>query len=85
MTWRATCVRPQLQDAFDYLAMGNYPYASSYILNGDGMLPPYPFRLACSGPIAQPSLVGSDRVLQSTSFNTFAKPCMFNTFPRICI
>ena len=38
-----------LQDAFDYLAMGNYPYPSSYILNGDGLLPSYPFRAACSG------------------------------------
>lgn len=29
-------------------SMGNYPYPSSYILNGAGMLPPYPVRVACA-------------------------------------
>lgn len=29
-------------------AMGNYPYSSSYILNGGGTLPAYPVRVACS-------------------------------------
>ena len=28
-------------------AMGNYPYPSTYILNGVGMLPAYPVRVAC--------------------------------------
>ena len=27
--------------------MGSYPYPSSYILNGDGLLPPYPMREMC--------------------------------------
>jgi hypothetical protein len=31
----------------DYMAMGSYPYPSSYILNGDGMLPAYPIREMC--------------------------------------
>ena len=44
------------QGAFDYLAMGNFPYESSYILNGDGTLPAYPFRAACSGALADPHL-----------------------------
>ncbi|OQS04364.1 lysosomal Pro-X carboxypeptidase [Thraustotheca clavata] len=33
--------------AFDYLAMGNYPYPSSYIMNGMSVLPAYPVRAAC--------------------------------------
>ena len=36
-----------LDDAMSYMAMGNYPYESSYILNGDGTLPPFPVRAAC--------------------------------------
>ena len=31
----------------DYMAMGSYPYPSSYILNGDGFLPAYPMREMC--------------------------------------
>jgi lysosomal Pro-X carboxypeptidase len=27
--------------------MGNFPYPSSYILNGNGILPAYPVRVAC--------------------------------------
>ena len=27
--------------------MGNYPYPSSYILNGQGLLPAFPVRVAC--------------------------------------
>lgn len=73
-----------LQDAFDYLAMGNYPYRSSYILNGDGTLPPYPFRVACGGAMADPKLVGKggDAILSaiadavSVFYNyTGDKPC----------
>lgn len=44
--------------AFDYLAMGNYPYATGYILNSgkDGpKLPPWPVRTACSH-LADPTL-----------------------------
>ncbi|CAM9437606.1 unnamed protein product [Discosporangium mesarthrocarpum] len=41
--------------AFDYLAMGNFPYPSSYILNGDGVLPAWPVRVACSH-LSDPSL-----------------------------
>lgn len=29
------------------LCRGNYPYPSSYILNGMGILPAYPVRVAC--------------------------------------
>lgn len=42
--WQATA---WLNSALAYMSMGNFPYASSYILNGDGMLPPFPIRAAC--------------------------------------
>ena len=35
------------QNAFDYMAMGNYPYPSSYMLNGKGDLPAFPMRVSC--------------------------------------
>ncbi|CAK4626377.1 hypothetical protein LEN26_011922 [Aphanomyces euteiches] len=34
--------------AFASMAMGNFPYPSSYLLNGASELPPYPVRAACS-------------------------------------
>lgn len=37
-----------IKDAFSSMAMGNYPYPSSYLLNGIGMLPAYPVRAACA-------------------------------------
>ncbi|GAB4814859.1 hypothetical protein N2152v2_001905 [Parachlorella kessleri] len=43
--------------AWDYMAMGDYPYPSSYILNGNGELPAYPVRAACSH-LAEPGLEG---------------------------
>jgi len=36
------------QSAFDFLAMGNFPYASDYLLNGFGTLPPWPMRVSCA-------------------------------------
>jgi pimeloyl-ACP methyl ester carboxylesterase len=44
-----------LQSAMDYMAMGSYPFASSYILNGGGTLPPYPLREMCK-PLSDPAL-----------------------------
>ena len=41
-------VRDWAASAFDMMAMGNYPYPSSYMLNGNGMLPAFPMREACS-------------------------------------
>ena len=57
-----------LQSSMDYMAMGSYPYPSSYILNGDGVLPPYPMREMCK-PLAQHSL-GPDELLQALSEGT---------------
>ena len=36
-----------INEALAYMAMGNFPYRSSYILNGDGYLPAFPVRVAC--------------------------------------
>lgn len=33
--------------AFDMMAMGNYPFESGYMLNGQGLLPAFPVRVAC--------------------------------------
>jgi len=50
-----------LQDAFDYLAMGNFPYPDSYILMGDGTLPAFPFRAACAKTASAPNLLTETR------------------------
>lgn len=34
--------------ACDTQAMGNFPYPSTYILNGAGEMPAFPVRVACS-------------------------------------
>lgn len=41
------------------MAMGNFPYPSSYMLNGQGELPAYPVRVACEA-LATPGLQGAD-------------------------
>lgn len=46
------------QNAFDYLAMGDYPYPSNYMLNGQGVLPAYPMRAACQ-PLSQQGITGA--------------------------
>ncbi|KAL3139915.1 hypothetical protein ABBQ38_004205 [Trebouxia sp. C0009 RCD-2024] len=45
------------QNAFDYLAMGDFPYPSGYMLNGQGELPAYPMRTACQ-PLSKEGLTG---------------------------
>ena len=37
-----------IQMAFDTMAMGNFPFPSSYLASGVAILPAYPFRKACS-------------------------------------
>jgi lysosomal Pro-X carboxypeptidase len=37
-----------MSEAWDYMAMGNFPYQSSYLVDGLGRLPAYPVRKACS-------------------------------------
>jgi hypothetical protein len=41
-------LREWLSGAWVYLAMGDFPYPSSYMLNGNGQLPAFPVRVACS-------------------------------------
>ncbi|KAH9257814.1 hypothetical protein BASA81_003832 [Batrachochytrium salamandrivorans] len=36
-----------LQSAWDYMAMGNFPYSSSYVQPNGGMLPAHPIQAAC--------------------------------------
>jgi hypothetical protein len=45
-------VRDWAAAAFDMMAMGNYPYRSSYMLNGNGELPAFPMRVACKNMMA---------------------------------
>jgi lysosomal Pro-X carboxypeptidase len=44
--------RNWISEALLYMAMGNFPYPSYYILNGAGELPAFPVRVACK-PLAQ--------------------------------
>jgi lysosomal Pro-X carboxypeptidase len=53
----AAAVADWVSGAFDSMAMGNYPYPSSYLLNGDATLPAWPMRAAC-GKLATPGLTG---------------------------
>jgi lysosomal Pro-X carboxypeptidase len=38
--------------------MGDYPYPSNYMLNGQGVLPAYPMRAACQ-PLSQQGMAGA--------------------------
>lgn len=44
-----------LLNAWDTMAMGSYPYPSSYLTGGSALLPAYPLRQACS-VLADPTL-----------------------------
>lgn len=37
-----------MSEAWDYMAMGNFPYESSYLVDGIGRLPAYPVEKACA-------------------------------------
>eukprot|EP00043_Microstomoeca_roanoka_P020441 m.249570 g.249570 ORF g.249570 m.249570 type:complete len:554 (+) comp17167_c0_seq1:4290-5951(+) len=47
------------QNAWSYMAMGDYPYPSGYIIHGYGKLPAYPVRVACDY-LSDPNLVKDD-------------------------
>lgn len=55
--WSATS---WISEALSYMAMGNFPYPSSYILNGAGVLPAFPVRVACES--LTEDLTGDDQV-----------------------
>ncbi|CAE7949177.1 PRCP [Symbiodinium sp. KB8] len=44
----AAAVAGWAANGFSFLTMGSYPYASSYMLNGGGTLPPYPMKDVCA-------------------------------------
>lgn len=46
-----------VQSAWSYMAMGDFPYPSSYILNGNGHLPAFPVRVACKALSFNPRTV----------------------------
>ena len=54
------------------MAMGNYPYPSSYIMHGLTMLPAWPMRKACEG-LAKPEMTGAELYVR-VSFNISAAP-----------
>ena len=45
------------------MAMGNYPYASSYLLHGESLLPAWPVRAACSHLAHVDAATASDATL----------------------
>jgi len=48
----ASAVMGWANGAFSFLAMGSYPYPSSYMLNGQGTLPTYPMKHVCAAMTA---------------------------------
>ncbi|ETW05690.1 hypothetical protein H310_03409 [Aphanomyces invadans] len=70
-----------IQGAFASMAMGNYPYPSSYLMNGVSIMPAYPVRVACSH--LKDLLIDDDVALFRAVRNsvgvyyntTFDKPC----------
>jgi len=88
------------EDAYDILewaqgpwanmAMGNYPYASSYLMHGKSLLPPWPVRTACShldkGFVTDEPLFEAVREAAATQLNnTGDKKCfdIFNDLARL--
>ncbi|KAF0689377.1 Aste57867_19169 [Aphanomyces stellatus] len=60
-----------IKSAYDSMAMGNYPYPSSYMTSGARVLPAFPMRHACSH--LDDALEDNEKLLQalSTSVNVF--------------
>ncbi len=74
-----------VQQPWATLAMGNYPYASSYLMHGESLLPPWPVRAACQFldvPIAAndtQTLFSAVREAIAVYYNnTGAASCFFN-------
>jgi len=70
-----------LQSSFDYMSMGSYPYPSSYILNGKGLLPAYPMRQACKAlatPLDGESLLRGMMQAASVFYNATGNQKCFN-------
>lgn len=59
----AIALRDWLAGSWDMMAMGNFPYESPYILNGAGVLPPFPIRVACEKMMGQVHISNSTEAL----------------------
>eukprot|EP00290_Baffinella_frigidus_P004984 CAMPEP_0180119414 /NCGR_PEP_ID=MMETSP0986-20121125/1975_1 /TAXON_ID=697907 /ORGANISM="non described non described, Strain CCMP2293" /LENGTH=404 /DNA_ID=CAMNT_0022058425 /DNA_START=12 /DNA_END=1223 /DNA_ORIENTATION=- len=81
---------PWLQDPWSYMAMGNFPYPSGYVIHGDGQLPAWPVRVACARLVA-PLMSDLDGVPPATAIldgvreavgviynHSGAVPCFYN-------
>jgi lysosomal Pro-X carboxypeptidase len=55
-----------VQEPWAYLAMGNFPYASSYLVHGAGLLPAYPVRAACAALDNLPPAPSDTQLLTAT-------------------
>ncbi|EDQ86644.1 uncharacterized protein MONBRDRAFT_10725 [Monosiga brevicollis MX1] len=71
-----------VQEPWSYMAMGNFPYPSSYLLHGLGMLPAWPVRVACESladsslPDQPPDLLDAMRAALDIYYNyTHAETC----------
>jgi len=76
-----------ISSGFAYMAMSSYPYPSSYILSGDGVLPAYPVQVACSVGLSQPlkglTLLEGIRKAMDVFYNaTRDKPCFELSTPN---
>ena len=47
-------LRSWIGSAIFIMAEGSYPYSSSYMLNGQGYLPPYPLKIGCNNYLNKP-------------------------------
>lgn len=68
--------------ARDYLAMGNFPYPSSYMTNGAGDLPAYPVRVACGHMTTPPPATAAQAGNSATYGDLWLMAGVQRTGPR---
>jgi lysosomal Pro-X carboxypeptidase len=72
-----------LQSSFDFMAMGSYPFPSDYLLNGNGVLPPYPMRVACNQLLAGQGGAADDDAALFAAMRA-AVSVFYNATPHTC-
>ena len=66
------------QDLIGMQAMGNFPYPSTYILNGGGEMPAYPVRVACES-------LAKEKMSTDELFSGFADSLgIFYNYTKVC-
>ena len=55
------------QGPFGNMAMGNYPYPSTYLMHGDSFLPAWPMREACKVYLRIPAVNSLSNLCRSSS------------------